>query len=110
MNLQSLFLFIPMIGFFVGGATLLRMFALSDKWPLLAASLISYGLGSFLMTRLMKNESFAVLMSVNNTLQLAVIVLIGVLVFNERLSSLQLAGFALALVAVALMAVPARIQ
>ena len=108
MNPQSILLLVPMIGFFVAGATLLRYYAQSDHWPILGASLLSYGMGSFLMTRLMKGENFAVLMSVNNTTQLAIIVLIGLFLFNEPLTRIQMVGFALALVAVALMAIPPR--
>ena len=108
MNPQSILLFVPMIGLFVAGATLLRLYAHSDHWPTLGASLLSYGMGSYLMTRLMKGENFAVLMSVNNTTQLAIIVLIGVFLFNEPLTRLQLVGFALALIAVTLMAIPPR--
>ena len=108
MNFQPLMLFIPMIGFFVAGATLLRVYSDTNHLPTLAASLVSYGLGSFLLTRLMQSGNFGVLMSMSNTTQLAVIVLISIFVFNEPLTRIQWVGFTLALVAVTLMALPSR--
>lgn len=108
MNLQAVILFVPMTGLFVVGATTLRLFAASDHWPMLAASLVAYAVGSLLMAVLMKHAGFAVLMSVTNTVQLALIVLIGIVAFNDRLNALQFAGVGLALISVALMVLPSR--
>ncbi len=108
MNFQPLMLFIPMIGLFVAGATLLRIYADTNHLMMLASSLLSYGLGSLLLTRLMQNGNFGVLMSMSNTTQLAVVVLISMFVFNEPLTRIQWVGFGLALIAVTLMALPSR--
>jgi len=108
MNFQSIALFLPMTGLFVVGATTLRLFAASNHWPMLTASLVAYAVGSLLMAALMKHAGFAVLMSVTNTVQLALIVLIGIVAFNDRLSAFQFAGVGLALVSVTLMALPPR--
>lgn len=108
MNFQPLMLFIPMIGFFVAGAILLRVYSDTNNLPTLVASLVSYGLGSFLLTRLMQGGNFGVLISMSNTTQLAVIVLISMFVFNEPLTRVQWVGFGLAMIAVTLMAMPSR--
>jgi drug/metabolite transporter (DMT)-like permease len=77
---------------------------------MLLLSVCCYGSGAFLMTRLLSKESLGVTYAINNVGQVALLLMVGVLVFNERLTLFQGCGAVLAILAVVLMALPGRIH
>lgn len=91
---------------FVTANILLRGYAGGGALPLLLGALLLYTLGNLMMVRLMRESGLAVAISVSSVLQLLLIGAAAFLLFGERPSGLQLAGMALGVVAVTLIAWP----
>lgn len=91
---------------FVAGNTVLRAYSANGLAWVLVAALCLFTLGNLMMVRLMRESGLAVAISVSSIVQLVLIGVIAWFVFGERPTNLQLAGMALGVVAVALIAWP----
>ena len=91
---------------FVLANSVLRSYAASSHWPTLVGALALFSLGNVMMVRLMRESGLALAISVSSVAQLVLISAVAFLWFEERPTPRQLAGMALGLVAVALIAWP----
>jgi small multidrug resistance pump len=94
------------MGVFVLANSVLRSYASSTYLPTLVGALLLFSLGNVMMVRLMRESGLALAISVSSVVQLVLISLVAVLWFGERPSPRQLAGMALGVVAVVLIAWP----
>lgn len=92
---------------FVLANSVLRSFAASSYWPTLVAALLLFSLGNVMMVRLMRESGLALAISVSLVAQLVLISAVAFLWFDERPTPRQLAGMALGIAAVVLIAWPA---
>ncbi|MEY4697258.1 MAG: hypothetical protein RIT14_1686 [Pseudomonadota bacterium] len=91
---------------FVAANAVLRAYAGSGQWPMLAAALGCFLVGNLMMVRLMRESGLALAVSISSVVQLVLLTLIGVWWFGERLTAMQVSGVVLGIVAVALIAWP----
>jgi glucose uptake protein len=98
-----------MIVFLTASATLRHYIDNSKIWVLLIA-LCLYTLGNLMMVRLMRESGMAVAISLSAVLQLVLASAVGLTLFGERPTVLQIAGIALGVLAVALIMWPQRWQ
>ena len=91
---------------FVTANTVLRAYSASAQVWMLVAALGLFTLGNLMMVRLMREGGLAVAISVSSIVQLVLIGMVAWFVFGERPTGLQIAGMALGVVAVALIAWP----
>ncbi|EYD72952.1 putative transmembrane protein [Rubellimicrobium mesophilum DSM 19309] len=94
------------MGVFVLANSVLRAYSASTYLPTLVGALLLFSLGNLMMVRLMRESGLALAISVSSVVQLVLISLVAVLWFGERPSPRQLAGMALGVVAVVLIAWP----
>ena len=94
------------MGVFVGANSVLRTYAASSHLPTLLAALLLFSLGNVMMVRLMRESGLALAISISSVAQLVLISAVAVAWFGERPTGLQLAGMALGVVAVVLIAWP----
>jgi small multidrug resistance pump len=94
------------MGVFVLANSVLRGYAASSHLPTLVGALLLFSLGNVMMVRLMRESGLALAISVSSVVQLVLISLVAVLWFGERPSPRQIAGMALGVVAVVLIAWP----
>ena len=91
---------------FITANSVLRAYvANAQVWVLLAA-LVLFSVGNLMMVRLMRESGLAVAISVSSIVQLVMIGLVAWFIFGERPTGLQIAGMALGVVAVAMIAWP----
>lgn len=100
-----LWLSMAMVVFIAANSTL-RTYAASSWWPTLGLALLLFSLGNVMMVRLMRESGLALPIAVSSIAQLVLLTLVAVLWFGERPTAMQLAGLALGVVAVALIAWP----
>jgi glucose uptake protein len=105
----TLWLGAAMVVFLTASATLRHYVDNSKLWVLLIA-LCLYTLGNLMMVRLMRETGMAVAISVSAVLQLVLASAVGLTLFGERPTALQMAGLALGVVAVALIVWPEQGQ
>ncbi|MFN0115517.1 MAG: hypothetical protein ACKVPY_12655 [Paracoccaceae bacterium] len=91
---------------FVGANSVLRTYAGGGAVWVLVAALCLFSLGNLMMVRLMRESGLALAISVSSVVQLVLISLVAVVFFGERPTALQLAGMALGVVAVGMIAWP----
>lgn len=91
---------------FVAANSVLRSYAASGVMIALAGALGLFLVGNLIMVRVMREGGLALAVAISSVVQLVLLALIGVLWFGERLSPVQVAGVALGIVAVALIAWP----
>lgn len=91
---------------FITANSVLKSYAGSGYLPTLIWALALFCLGNVMMVRLMRESGLGVAVAVSSIVQLVLIGVVALLVFGERPSGLQLAGMALGVVAVALIAWP----
>jgi glucose uptake protein len=72
----------------------------------LLGALALFSVGNVMMVRLMRESGLALAISVSSVVQLVLLTLVAILWFGERPGGLQMAGIALGVVAVALIAWP----
>ena len=95
---------------FVSANTVLRSYAASGQVWVLVAALGLFSVGNLMMVRLMRESGLAVAIAVSSIVQLVLIGVIAWVVFDERPSGLQIAGMALGIVAVAMIAWPQAVK
>lgn len=91
---------------FIGANAVLRTYAASSYLPTLIGALILFSVGNLMMVRLMRESGLAIVVSVSSVAQLVLISGVAFLWFGERPTAMQLAGMALGVIAVALIAWP----
>jgi glucose uptake protein len=91
---------------FVAANTVLRTYAASSWLPTLLGALALFSLGNVMMVRLMRESGLALAVSISSVAQLVLLSLVAFAWFGERPTGLQLAGMALGIAAVILIAWP----
>ncbi|MGQ0564537.1 MAG: hypothetical protein ACT4OK_05635 [Gemmobacter sp.] len=91
---------------FVTANTVLRTYSASGQVWVLVGALCLFTIGNLMMVRLMREGGLAVAIAVSSIVQLVLIGVIAWTVFGERPTNLQMAGMALGVVAVAMIAWP----
>jgi small multidrug resistance pump len=91
---------------FVLANSVLRSYSASTHVPTLLGALLLFTLGNLMMVRLMRESGLALAISISSVAQLVLISLVAFLWFGERPTPRQLAGMALGVVAVVLIAWP----
>ena len=91
---------------FVLANSVLRTYAASSHVPTLIGALLLFSLGNLMMVRLMRESGLALAISVSSVAQLVLISAVAVLWFGEKPSPRQIAGMALGIAAVVLIAWP----
>ena len=91
----------------VSAASAAKTWALSDNsWLWLFVTLGLYTLGNLIMLRLIRDVGMGVALSLSAVIQLVAVNLVALAFFGERVSPVQGAGLALAVIAVAMITLP----
>ena len=91
---------------FMAAASSLRVYVDRPSVWLLVLAIGLYTAGNLMMVRVMRESGLAVAMSVSAVLQLVLINLIGLMIFGERPSTMQVGGITLGIVAVTMIVWP----
>jgi len=91
---------------FVTANSVLRSYAASGSVMVLVGALLMFCVGNMMMVRLMRESGLGVAVALSSVIQLVAIAGVAFVVFGERPSGLQLAGMALGVVAVTMIAWP----
>lgn len=91
---------------FITANSVLRAYVASSQVLVLVGALALFTVGNLMMVRLMRESGLAVAISVSSVVQLVMIGLVAWFIFGERPTGLQVAGMALGVVAVAMIAWP----
>lgn len=92
---------------FVAANGVLKTYAIKGGVPVLIGALALFCLGNFLMVQVMRANGLGVAIAMSVVFQLLAISAMAMVVFGERPTGLQLAGMALGVVAVLMIAWPA---
>ncbi|WP_339760211.1 hypothetical protein [uncultured Hoeflea sp.] len=91
---------------FMAAASSLRVYVDRPSVWLLVLAIGLYTAGNLMMVRVMRESGLAIAMSLSAVLQLVLINLIGLLIFGERPSTMQVGGITLGIVAVSMIVWP----
>lgn len=91
---------------FVAAASMSKQYATTDKLVWFLIALFLYGVGNYLMIRVMREGGLGMAFAVSSVAQLILVNVIAWAVFGERLTTVQYAGLALGLVSIALIMYP----
>lgn len=91
---------------FVAANGALKTYAVKGGWPVLVGALLLFCVGNWLMVQVMRLNGLGLAIALSAIFQLVAISLMAIVVFGERPTGLQLAGMALGVVAVAMIAWP----
>ena len=91
---------------FMAAASSLRVYVDRPSVWLLVLAIGLYTAGNLMMVRVMRESGLAVAMSLSAVLQLVLINLIGLLIFGERPSTIQVGGITLGIIAVTMIVWP----
>jgi glucose uptake protein len=91
---------------FVAANGVLKVYAIKGQVPVLIGALALFCVGNWLMVQVMKANGLGLAIALSAIFQLVAISLMAILIFGERPTGLQLAGMALGVVAVAMIAWP----
>lgn len=91
---------------FVAANAVLKVYATKGQLPILIGALALFCLGNWLMVQVMRLNGLGLAIALSAIFQLVAISLMAIMVFGERPTGLQLAGMALGVVAVAMIAWP----
>ncbi len=86
---------------FLAAASGAKAWALSPSMPKMIGTLALYTLGNLIMLRLIREFGMGVAFSLSAVIQLVAVNIVAFTVFGERVGTVELAGIALAIVAVA---------
>ena len=106
MSVGSILWLAGAMGVFVLANSVLRSYAASTYLPTLIGALLLFSLGNLMMVRLMRESGLALAISISSVAQLVLISAVAVFWFGERPTPRQLAGMALGIAAVILIAWP----
>lgn len=93
---------------FMVAASTSRAYIVSDNWLWVVLSMCLYVTGNLIMIRLMREGGLGLAVSISAILQLILVNVIAFALFGERLSTIQMGGVMLGLVAMALMMWPEK--
>jgi len=91
---------------FMAAASSLRVYVDRPSVWLLVLAIGLYTAGNLMMVRVMRESGLAIAMSLSAVLQLVLINLIGLLIFGERPSTMQVGGITLGIIAVSMIVWP----
>jgi len=91
---------------FVAANAVLKTYAVKGGVPVLLGALLLFCMGNWLMVQVMRLNGLGLAIALSAIFQLVAITVMAIFVFGERPTGLQLAGMALGVVAVALIAWP----
>jgi len=91
---------------FVAANTVLRFYSANPKVWIVVVALLMFSVGNLMMVRLMRESGLAVAIAVSSVVQLLLIGVVAWFWFEERPTNLQIAGMALGVVAVTMIAWP----
>ncbi|MEK7635348.1 MAG: hypothetical protein AAB446_02895 [Patescibacteria group bacterium] len=92
--------------FFAGGEFLSKKFALSPKLPYVILIVCIYALGTLAwLPAILQKNSLSIAGTIWSVMSLVATVLIGVLIFGEKLSTLGIIGVITAMVAIVLLSI-----
>lgn len=91
---------------FVTANGLLKVYAAKGSLGMLAVALVLFTLGNLIMAQVMRGSGLGLAIAVSSVFQLLAITGVALVVFGERPTGMQMAGMALGVVAVALIAWP----
>ena len=106
MSPSLMFWLAAVMAVFMAAASSLRICVDRPSVWLLVLAIGLYTAGNLMMIRVMRESGLAVAMSVSAVLQLVLINLIGLLIFGERPSTMQVGGITLGIVAVTMIVWP----
>jgi small multidrug resistance pump len=92
---------------FVAANGVLKTYAVKGGMPVLIGALALFCLGNVLMVQVMRANGLGLAIALSAIFQLVAISLMAIVIFGERPTGLQIAGMALGVVAVAMIAWPA---
>lgn len=96
-------------GMFILAGAVAKSWSLDGAALKFAAATLLYMAGNFVMMRLLRQVGMSVAFSLTNVLQLVVLSLIGILVFDERIGLQQGAGIVFAIIGVGLISFAPRV-
>lgn len=91
---------------FVAANGVLKVYAIKGQLSVLVGALVMFSVGNWLMVQVMRLSGLGLAIAVSSIVQLVAISVLAIFVFDERPTVLQLAGMALGVVAVGLIAWP----
>ncbi|WP_333818211.1 hypothetical protein [Tabrizicola sp.] len=91
---------------FVAANAVLKVYAAKGGLPVLLGALALFCVGNWLMVQVMRLNGLGLAIALSAVFQLVAISVMAIFVFGERPTGLQLAGMALGVVAVAMIAWP----
>lgn len=91
---------------FVAANAVLKVYATKGQPPILIGALAMFCVGNWLMVQVMKANGLGLAIALSAIFQLVAISVMAIFVFGERPTGLQMAGMALGIVAVAMIAWP----
>ncbi len=91
---------------FVAANGVLKVYATKGQFPILIGALAMFCVGNWIMVQVMKANGLGLAIALSAIFQLVAISIMAIFVFGERPTGLQLAGMALGVVAVAMIAWP----
>ncbi|MCC0036767.1 MAG: hypothetical protein H6887_16075 [Hoeflea sp.] len=106
MSPSLMFWLAGVMAIFMAAASSLRVYVDRPSVWLLVLAIGLYTAGNLMMVRVMRESGLAVAMSVSAVLQLVLINLIGLMIFGERPSTMQVGGITLGIVAVTMIVWP----
>jgi small multidrug resistance pump len=106
MNPSLMIWLAAIMAIFMAAASSLRVYVDRPSVWLLVFAITLYTAGNLMMVRVMRESGLAVAMSLSAVLQLVLINLIGLLIFGERPSTMQVGGITLGIVAVTMIVWP----
>lgn len=94
---------------FAGGNTLFKLWAIQEKWWLLASGLLFFVIGNYLIAHAIKMTSILETISVIPLATLTLSLSVGFFYFHERLAPVQYLGLIFAIIAITLLVFPFQI-
>ncbi len=91
---------------FLAAASSLRVYVDRPSVWLLVLAIGLYTAGNLMMVRVMRESGLAVAMSLSAVLQLVLINLVGLMIFGERPTNLQIGGITLGIIGVTMIVWP----
>lgn len=91
---------------FVAANGVLKTYAVKGGLPVLLGALALFCLGNWLMVQVMRLNGLGLAIALSAIFQLVAITVMAIVVFGERPTGLQLAGMALGVIAVTMIAWP----
>jgi small multidrug resistance pump len=95
---------------FIAAASATRAYISTNNWLWVLLSLSLYVAGNLVMIRIMREGGLGLAISVSAIAQLILVNIIAYAVFNERLTTIQMGGAALGIVAMVLMMWPQKVE